>query len=106
MKKLIVDLDNNRELTAYYTESQCGICVRDIFVYDDGNESNYDSDITGDTLEEVKKKLQEQFTSSEATCDICGKKFEEGQTIYKTESGKIACSLVELLTELSGHEVN
>lgn len=35
-------------------------------------------------------------------CLVCGKKFEEGQTICKTESGKITCSLVELLTELIG----
>lgn len=69
MKKLIIDLSNNSELTAYYTESQYGVCVRDIYVYEGGNESNYDSDITGSTIEEVKKKLQEQFT------------FEEDQTI-------------------------
>lgn len=39
-------------------------------------------------------------------CDICGRQLEEGQDIYRTATGKIACDLVELIEHLCGHKID
>lgn len=107
MKKLIIDLNDNRELVAFYTESQSEICVRSVFIYDDkGDETHFDSEVTGDTLEEIKEELLEEYDTQNNCCSICGKELEPGEVFYRTEDGKVACSLTELLSELSGKGVN
>lgn len=100
MKKLILDLDNKRVLTGFYHESEDVITVKDIQIIENKDITEHDSIITGKSLDEVKTKLIEEFTKREECCSICGKTFVEGQRIYKTDKGVVACDLSELLTTL------
>lgn len=39
-------------------------------------------------------------------CDICGHKLEDGDEIFITETGQVACGLVELLEQMCGHKID
>lgn len=39
-------------------------------------------------------------------CDICGHKLDDGDEVYVTESGQVACNLVELVEDIIGHSIN
>lgn len=106
MKKLIIDLDNGRVLTAFYSETNIEVIVKNIEIIEKENITEYDSIFTASSLDKAKDKLKDNFSSKVICCSICGKAFKEGQQIYSTEDGVVACDLGELLSFLNSKEVS
>lgn len=97
MKKLIIDLDKDKVLTAFYTKTELGVTVKNVEIVDRESITKYDSIFTASSLEEAKVKLKNEFSAKTRCCNICGRAFKEGQEIYSTEDGVVACDLGELL---------
>lgn len=107
MNRLILDINKNVELTAFYTKVNEILYVKNVYLYENGLETKSTTDISANCIDELKDKLKKEYSSNRVNCcTICGKEFEEGQQIFKTESGERACSLTELLSHLSGKEVS
>lgn len=74
MNRLILDINKQVELTAFYTKENDILYIRNVYVYENGIETKYKSKIKGNTIDELKEKLLNEFSNNNADCCyICGK---------------------------------